>query len=140
MRLEYVVVCLITIALLLGSFVVAGPQQSQPSEQAPEKSDVAKSDAVKIDDEWVSQTLNSLTLDEKIGQMFMVDANITFTNRDSEQYRKLENQVINGKIGGVILFRSQLWPTAVCVNRWQGMSKIPLFISADLEMGMGMRF
>ncbi|HKX26496.1 MAG TPA: glycoside hydrolase family 3 N-terminal domain-containing protein [Blastocatellia bacterium] len=88
----------------------------------------------------MSQTFRSLTLDEKIGQMFMVDANITGMNRDSDQSRKLENQIINTKVGGVILFRSQVSPTAVSANRWQSIAKVPLFISADLEMGMGMRF
>ena len=39
----------------------------------------------------------------------------------------------------MILFRSQVWPAAVVTNRWQEMAKAPLLISADLEMGPGMR-
>ncbi|MGH9850077.1 MAG: glycoside hydrolase family 3 N-terminal domain-containing protein, partial [Blastocatellia bacterium] len=35
---------------------------------------------------------------------------------------------------------SEVWPSAVIINRWQQMAKTPVLISADLEMGMGMRF
>src|SRR5262245_32929001 len=91
------------------------------------------------DEDWVRKTLRSLTLDEKIGQMIIADANIVFWNRESEEYRKLQHHIVDNKVGGVILYRSQVWPTAVMTNRWQGTAKLPLLISADLEMGPGMR-
>ncbi|MGH9769132.1 MAG: glycoside hydrolase family 3 protein [Blastocatellia bacterium] len=93
----------------------------------------------KKDEGWVRKTLRSLTLDEKIGQMIIADANITFWNRESEEYKKLQHHIVNNKVGGVILFRSEVWPAAVITNRWQEMAKLPLLISADLEMGPGMR-
>ncbi len=93
----------------------------------------------KKDEDWVRKTLRSLTLDEKIGQMLIADANVIFRNRESDEYRKLQHHIVDNKVGGVILFRSEVWPAAVISNRWQQLSKIPLLISADLEMGMGMR-
>jgi len=93
----------------------------------------------KGDEEWVRQTLASLTLDEKIGQMIIAEANVVFWNREGEEYRKLRHHIVDNKVGGVILFRSQVWPTAVVTNRWQEMSKLPLLVAADLEMGPGMR-
>lgn len=94
----------------------------------------------KKDEDWVRKTLRSMTLDEKIGQMIMADANIVFWNRESEEYKKLQHHIVDNKVGGVILFRSEVWPTVVITNRWQEMAKLPLLISSDLEMGMGMRF
>src|SRR5215475_15052315 len=73
------------------------------------------------DEDWVRKTLKSLTLDEKIGQMIIADANIVFWNRESEEYRKLRRHIVDNKVGGVILYRSQVWPTAVITNRWQEM-------------------
>ncbi len=92
------------------------------------------------DEAWVRRTLKSMTLEEKIGQMVMADASVVFWNRESDDFKKLQHQIVDNKVGGVILFRSEVWSSAVLANRWQEMAKVPLFISADLEMGMGMRF
>lgn len=92
------------------------------------------------EENWIRKTLKSMTLDEKIGQMFMADANVVFWNRESEEFKKLQHQIVDNKVGGVLVFRSEVLPTALSANRWQEMAKIPLLISADLEMGMGMRF
>jgi beta-N-acetylhexosaminidase len=89
---------------------------------------------------WVRQTLASLSLDEKIGQMMVVAGNPTYFSRDSEKYRELERAVTEYKVGGVIWFRGDVWATAMLTNRLQRTAKTPLLVSADLEMGMGMRF
>ncbi len=88
---------------------------------------------------WVRKTLSKMTVDEKIGQMFMADANAVFMNRGSDLYRQLEHHVRDNKVGGIILFRSDVWATAILTNRMQELAKLPLLISADLEMGLGMR-
>jgi beta-N-acetylhexosaminidase len=93
----------------------------------------------KKEEDWVYKTLRSLTLNEKIGQMIIAEANVVFWNREGAEYRKLRHHIVDNKVGGVILFRSQVWPAAVVTNRWQEMAKTPLLISADLEMGPGMR-
>ncbi|HQR34110.1 MAG TPA: glycoside hydrolase family 3 N-terminal domain-containing protein, partial [Blastocatellia bacterium] len=86
------------------------------------------------------KTLKSMTLDEKIGQMFMADANVVFWNRESEEFKKLQHHIVDNKVGGVLVFRSEVLATALSANRWQELAKVPLLISSDLEMGMGMRF
>lgn len=92
------------------------------------------------EEKWVRDTLKRMTLDEKVGQMFLADAYITFWNRDNEAYKALQHHIVDNKVGGVIVFRSEVWPTAILTNRWQELAKTPLLISADLEMGPGMRF
>ncbi|MEP7343030.1 MAG: glycoside hydrolase family 3 N-terminal domain-containing protein [Acidobacteriota bacterium] len=94
----------------------------------------------KKDEAWVRKTLKSLTLDEKIGQMFLTEANVVFWNRESDEFKKLQHQIVDNKVGGVLVFRSEVLATALSANRWQEMAKVPLLISSDLEMGMGMRF
>jgi beta-N-acetylhexosaminidase len=90
--------------------------------------------------QWVARTFAALTLEEKIGQMVAADANAVFMNREDERYQKLERQIKKSGVGCLILFRSDVWATAVLVNRLQGLAKVPLLVSADLEMGPGMRF
>jgi len=88
---------------------------------------------------WVKKTLTTLKLDEKIGQMFTVDTNAVFMNRESDEYKRLRHHVVDNKVGGMILFRSDVWASAMLTNRLQEMAKVPLLVSADLEMGLGMR-
>ncbi len=92
------------------------------------------------DEKWVRQTLAAMTVEEKVGQLVMADANVVFWNRESPEYQRMRHHVIDNKVGGVLLFRSDVWSAAILLDRWQQMAKTPLLTSADLEMGMGMRF
>ncbi|HZS10576.1 MAG TPA: glycoside hydrolase family 3 N-terminal domain-containing protein [Blastocatellia bacterium] len=119
----------LSLALLVPSFAFAQSSQYPRFDRG----------LTKKEEKWVQDTLRKLTLDEKIGQMFMADANAIFMNRESEAYKQLAHRVTDNKVGGVILFRSDVWATAMLINRMQGLAKLPLLVSADLEMGMGMR-
>lgn len=120
------------LALSLG-YLPAGLTQTKPYQPFDRA-------ITKQEEKWVRTTLKNMTLDEKIGQMFLADAYITFWNRDHEAYKQLQHHITDNKVGGVLIFRSEVWPTAVLANRWQEMAKVPLLISSDLEMGPGMRF
>ncbi len=127
---------LLTLVILFALLLTfAPPSETQNRNYQPFDRKLSKKD-----EDWVRKTLRSLTLDEKIGQMVMADANVVFRNRESDEYKRLQHHIVDNKVSGVILFRSEVWPSAVIINRWQQMAKIPLLISADLEMGMGMRF
>lgn len=84
--------------------------------------------------------LDSMTLDEKIGQLIVVAAEGTFMNEASPAYRRLRHQVRDHHIGGVIWYGADVYETAWVNDRLQSEAKIPLLISADLEAGVGMRF
>lgn len=78
---------------------------------------------------WVEDTLNGMTLEEKIGQLFCL---ITYTS--DEGYLNFLTRGLN--IGGVML---RTMPTEECVEtveRLQNSTKIPLLISANLEAGV----
>jgi beta-glucosidase-like glycosyl hydrolase len=81
-----------------------------------------------------------LTLDEKIGQLFVPGGRGTFMAESSASYQQLVHQVRDNRVGGVIWFLSNVYETALLNERLQAQAKIPLLISADLEAGMGMRF
>ncbi len=130
MKLRILAALLVLAALFSQTFVAAQSGKYQPFDRKLSKKD----------EDWVRKTLKSLTLDEKIGQMFMADANVVFWNRESEEFKKLQHQIVDNKVGGVLVFRSEVLPTALAANRWQELAKVPLLVSSDLEMGLGMRF
>jgi beta-N-acetylhexosaminidase len=84
--------------------------------------------------------VEELSLDEKIGQMFVVQGHGIFMAESSWGYQELMHQVRENHIGGVIWSMSNVYETAVLSGRLQAASRVPLLISADLESGMGMRF
>jgi beta-N-acetylhexosaminidase len=82
----------------------------------------------------------SMRLDEKIGQLFVVPAHGVYMSEDSKDFQTLRHHVVDNRVGGVILFRSNVYEAAVLVGKLQEAAKVPLLVSADLEAGLGMRF
>src|SRR5215468_9416211 len=89
---------------------------------------------------WANEQLRKMSLEEKIGQLISVGVNATFLNQDSDAYRTLKHYIEDDKVGGIILFRGQVYESVILVNRMQELAHYPLLISADLEAGAGMRF
>ncbi len=86
---------------------------------------------------WVSTTLNNMTTDQKIGQLFIIRA---FSRGD-----KLEEQVISKYIGdyhlgGLCFFHGTPLNQISAINTYQSQSQIPMFMGMDAEYGIGMRF
>jgi len=84
--------------------------------------------------------INHLTLDEKIGQLFVVGERAVFLAEDSDRYRALLHHVRDNKVGGIVWFVSDVYETAQLTRRLQNEARVPLLVSADLESGIGMRF
>jgi beta-glucosidase-like glycosyl hydrolase len=84
--------------------------------------------------------LDELSLDEKIGQMFVYGARGGYMAESSPSYRWLVHQVRDNKLGGLIWFQSNVYETAHLNRMLQNEARVPLLISADLETGIGMRF
>jgi beta-glucosidase-like glycosyl hydrolase len=85
-------------------------------------------------------SLDQLSLDEKIGQMFVVPGHGVFMAESSWSYQELLRHVEKNHVGGVIWFLSNVYETALLNARLQAAACTPLLISADLEAGIGMRF
>src|SRR5687768_15180764 len=84
--------------------------------------------------------LEQLSLDEKIGQLFVYPAHARFMAEDSAQWRLLRRHVRENHVGGVLWFVSNVYDTAWLTRKLQAEARVPLLISADLEAGIGMRF
>ncbi len=86
---------------------------------------------------WVEKVLGKMTLEEKIGQMIACRYSGNFVNRDSDYLESLESLIVKQKIGGLILYRGEVYETAYLTNTVQKLAKIPLLIASDFERGAG---
>lgn len=87
-------------------------------------------------DPWVKATLKSMSLDEKIGQLFMVQAS---SNKPDEYTASVLSDIQKYKVGGVIFMQGHPTTQAIMTNRFQKESKIPMLVAMDAEWGLGFR-
>lgn len=85
---------------------------------------------------WEDEMLENMTLDEKIGQLFMVDV---FTTKDKYNVDRVKKLVQQYHIGGLIFFKGGPVKQAIATNELQSVSKIPLMVGIDGEWGLAMR-
>jgi beta-N-acetylhexosaminidase len=116
---------LLFILLFINSQVSA---QYQPKNISPSEQKKAQ--------QWVDKTYNSLSQDEKLGQLFIV---ALYTNKDENHITQVRNIVTNDKIGGLILMQDDAAREINLVNEFQQKSNIPLMIGMDAEWGLYQR-
>ena len=87
-------------------------------------------------DPWVNSTLAAMSLDEKIGQLFMVQA---YSSKANEYTTSVLSDIQKYKVGGVIFMQGDPTAQANMTNRFQKESKIPMLIAMDAEWGLGFR-
>jgi beta-glucosidase-like glycosyl hydrolase/CubicO group peptidase (beta-lactamase class C family) len=88
------------------------------------------------DTRWVDSLMQTMSLEEKIGQLFMVAA---YSNRDSSHVQEIEKLIKEYHIGGLIFFQGGPVRQAMLTNQYQASSRIPLMIGIDGEWGLAMR-
>ena len=89
-----------------------------------------------LQNQWVENTYNKLTLDEKIGQLFIP---LVFSEMDSVHFNKTLTLVEKHKVGGLIFSKGSTKSHIEWSNFFQQKSKVPLLISMDAEWGPAMR-
>ena len=89
-----------------------------------------------MQESWVNKWYESLTLEEKIGQLYVVAA---YTNKDSLHEKEIKRLIEEEKIGGLIFMQDDAEKQVKLTNQFQKMSKVPLLISIDAEWGVNMR-
>jgi beta-N-acetylhexosaminidase len=99
-------------------------------------------------EKWAEKTLRKLSLEEKVGQLFMIWVRADFLNVNSPTYLQLLDSMNKYHIGSFamtvrweppFLYRSEPYEGADLLNRLQQQSKLPLLIAADFERGVTMR-
>lgn len=86
--------------------------------------------------EWVELKYNSMSLDERLGQLFMVSIASDQAKASTDKILEL---IKNEHIGGVIFSTGGPVRQAQLTNTYQKASKIPLMIGMDAEWGLSMR-
>ncbi|MGB0432630.1 MAG: glycoside hydrolase family 3 N-terminal domain-containing protein, partial [Bacteroidia bacterium] len=84
----------------------------------------------------VSEQLNAMTLDEKIGQVFMVPV---YSNRSDFHKKEILSLIEKHHIGGVIFMKGHPYAQYKWTKAFNKKSKTPLFVAMDAEWGMSMR-
>lgn len=85
---------------------------------------------------WVDSILSSMSIDQKIGQLFMIQA---YSNRDSVHENKIKAMIQDYHIGNLIFMQGTPIKQAQLTNTYQSLSKTPLMIGFDGEWGLDMR-
>lgn len=85
---------------------------------------------------WVDSIYNKMSLQEKLGQLFMIAA---YSNKDSVHINKTKALIQDYNIGGLIFFQGGPVRQARLTNEYQAIAKVPLFVAIDAEWGLSMR-
>ncbi|MDM1350885.1 serine hydrolase [Myroides marinus] len=86
--------------------------------------------------QWVDSVYNKLSVEERIGQLFMVAA---YSNKNEAHVQSLEKLVQEQHIGGLIFFQGGPVRQANMTNRLQALSSVPMLVGIDGEWGLNMR-
>ncbi|MBE2247445.1 MAG: serine hydrolase [Candidatus Competibacteraceae bacterium] len=90
---------------------------------------------LKKENKWVDSVMNTLTIDQKIGQLFMVAA----YSKTASPSSKINDLISGQQIGGLIFMQGGPGRQVQLINHYQKLSSIPLMIGIDGEWGLSMR-
>jgi beta-N-acetylhexosaminidase len=99
-------------------------------------------------EKWAEKTLRKMSLEEKVGQLFMIWTRARFYNLQDPDLLQLEQTIQRDHIGslamtvpldGPFLIKTGPYEAAMALNELQQQSKLPLIIAADFERGVSMR-
>ena len=85
---------------------------------------------------WVDSIYSKLSLEEKVGQLFMP---MVFTERDSSHFHFTLNLIKKYKVGGLVFSLGGPVEQSKWLNAFQRESKVPLMTAMDAEWGVAMR-
>lgn len=86
---------------------------------------------------WVDSIYANMSLDQKIGQLFMVS--VFSSQKGTKNTERIKTLIRNYHIGGIIFSKGGPQRQAQLTNEYQALSRTPLLISMDAEWGLAMR-
>ena len=125
-----------TLLLLLFVFspIIASAQEA--SSTSPERSHPLFAADYESQRQWVDSTYNQMSLEEKLGQLFIVDV---FSSQSASETQKIKDLISEYKPGGVIFSKGGPQRQVKLTNEFQSLSRVPLLIAMDAEWGAAMR-
>jgi beta-glucosidase-like glycosyl hydrolase/CubicO group peptidase (beta-lactamase class C family) len=88
------------------------------------------------EDQWVKEQMAKLTLEEKIGQSFMVAC---WSNKGQSHLDDINKMIADDKIGGIIFFQGEKENLQKAIKQFDNRTKVPLLYGMDAEWGTAMR-
>ena len=85
---------------------------------------------------WVDSIYSNLSLQEKVGQLFMP---MVFSKQDTTHYQFTLDLIEKHKLGGLVFSLGGPVEQTQWLNSFQAASKTPLLIAMDAEWGVAMR-
>ncbi|MCU1272424.1 MAG: glycoside hydrolase, family 3-like protein [Acidobacteriaceae bacterium] len=99
-------------------------------------------------EKWAEKTLRKMSVEEKVGQLFMIWTRAEFLNVNSPAYLQLRDTMNKYHVGSFamtvryeppFIYKNEPYEAAELLNRLQSDSKLPLLIAADFEVGVSNR-
>src|SRR5438270_9555815 len=99
-------------------------------------------------EKWAKKTLDKMSDEEKVGQLFMIWLRARFFNVNDPDFLALRETIRRDHIGGLamsvpvdgpFLIKSEPYEATMVLNQLQRDSKLPLLVAADFERGVSMR-
>lgn len=121
---------LVTVILyIVASFVPLPAQNLIPDLLAPYKNETDCRN-------WVDSVYNTMTQEERIGQLFMkvISPELTAANKT-----EIQNLITDTHIGGVLFQKGEAEAQAAITNFAQSCATVPLLVALDGEWGLAMR-
>ncbi len=96
-------------------------------------------------EKWAQSTLRTLSLEEKVGQLFMVRLRVELLGDQSPEYLRLRDSIRQYHVGalamsvpteGRFFHGNDRLQTVALLNRLQTEAKLPLLIAGDFERGV----
>lgn len=85
---------------------------------------------------WVDSVYQSMSMDQRLGQLFMVAA---YSNKGLKHEQFIKNLIQKEHIGGLIFMQDNYNHQADLTNEYQALSRVPLLIGMDAEWDLSMR-
>jgi beta-glucosidase-like glycosyl hydrolase len=101
--------------------------------------------AASQDDSWAQKTLQKMSSDEKIGQLFMIAGYVDpeYASREignAKIMQEMDRYITEYHVGGIAYVGpSESAKQVALTNHYQEISKYPILIAQDLEWGLSMR-
>ena len=86
----------------------------------------------KLQQKWVDSVYHSMSLDQKIGQLFTP---MVFSKKDDKNFDEIRSLIEKYHIGGIIFSLGAPVKQTQWLNEFESMSKVPLLVSMDAEWG-----
>lgn len=92
--------------------------------------------AIFSDNALLKEQVENMTIEEKIGQIFMVPV---YSDRSSFHKKEILELIEQKHIGGVIFMKGHPYKQYKWTKAFNQKSKVPLFVAMDAEWGLNMR-